>query len=357
MTSVIPPTMRSLCVHAYVKPTEFGIADIPVPKITTPNQVLIRVHAACINPVDMEIAGGNFKAIMTPPFPLKLGFDLSGTVVEIGSSVDNVAVGDEVFCSLLATDTGAWSEYALATASLLTHKPKSLSHVEAASLPMVAMTAVQALDKVPNGLAGKTILIAAGLGGVGSIACQIAKSVYGAKKVITTVSTDNVSKVNDLFGKGAVDEVIDYKKSDVLKEIPHGSVDVLLDTVGVSKEYYPLLLKNSGSITSIYGTIDSKSVKAAIPNLHIPLLVQLALDFRAGWKWLHAWWYGIYWQGTLQNANSPDLQRVAGWVDEGKLKPIVGRTVKFEDIKAVREACVQMSSASRSIGKTVIEII
>jgi NADPH:quinone reductase-like Zn-dependent oxidoreductase len=83
-------------------------------------------------------------------------------VVEIGSSVDNVAVGDEVFCCLLGTDTGAWSEYALATASLLAHKPKSLSHAQAASLPMVSMTALQALDKVPNGLAGRTILIAAG---------------------------------------------------------------------------------------------------------------------------------------------------------------------------------------------------
>jgi NADPH:quinone reductase-like Zn-dependent oxidoreductase len=95
-------------------------------------------------------------------FPLKLGFDLSGTVVEIGSSVDNVAVGDEVYCCLLGTDTGAWSEFALATASLVAHKPKSLSHAQAASLPMVSMTALQALDKVPNGLAGKTILIAAG---------------------------------------------------------------------------------------------------------------------------------------------------------------------------------------------------
>jgi NADPH:quinone reductase-like Zn-dependent oxidoreductase len=83
----------------------------------------------------------------------------------------------------------------------------------------------------------------------------------------------------------------------------------------------------------------------------------LTLDIQTGWKWLHAWWYGIYWQGTLQITNSLDLQKVAVWVDEGKLKPIVGRTVKLEDINAVREACVQMSSASRSIGKTVIEII
>lgn len=120
---------------------------------------------------------------------------------------------------------------------------------------------------------------------------------------------------------------------------------------------YPLLPKNSGSITSIYDTVDSKSLQAALPTLHIPLLVRLTLDIQAGWKWLHAWWYGIYWQGTLQITNGLDLQKVAGWVDEGKLNPIIGRTVKLEDIKAVREACVQMSSASRSIGKTVIEII
>lgn len=95
-------------------------------------------------------------------FPVKLGFDLSGTVVEIGSSVDTVAVGDEVFCCLPPAGTGSWSEYALTTASLLAHKPKSLSHVDAASLPTVAMTTLQALEKVPNGFAGKTILIPAG---------------------------------------------------------------------------------------------------------------------------------------------------------------------------------------------------
>jgi NADPH:quinone reductase-like Zn-dependent oxidoreductase len=95
-------------------------------------------------------------------FPVRLGFDLSGTVVEIGSSVNTVAVGDEVICCLPPQNMGSWSEYALTTASFLAHKPKSLSHVEAASLPMIGMTTLQAFEKVPNGFVGGTVLIPAG---------------------------------------------------------------------------------------------------------------------------------------------------------------------------------------------------
>ncbi|KAI9742849.1 MAG: hypothetical protein M1818_003578 [Claussenomyces sp. TS43310] len=240
-----PSTMRSLFVTAYTQPLKYEISELPTPKIEFPDHVLIRVHAASINPVDMAVAGGALKMLVTFPFPYKLGFDLSGTVAGIGDSVKGLAVGDEVFCCLPEQDRGSLSEYALTRASYLVPKPERLSHAEAASIPLVAMTALQAFEKVAGGLTGKNVFVPGGLSGVGSIACQLAKNVLGAAKVITTVSTQKLDKVDEKLGQGTVDQVvstvIDYKKTNPLKEIPRGSVDVLLETVGSAMTFVRLV--------------------------------------------------------------------------------------------------------------------
>jgi NADPH:quinone reductase-like Zn-dependent oxidoreductase len=149
--------------------------------------------------------------------------------------------------------TGSVSQYALVGETFLISKPKNLSFVEASSIPLVALTAIQMFDKVPGGVEGKTVFVPAGrkrsypfslldqelkcyreVSGVGSVAAQMAKNVYGAGKVITTVSTKKVSMVDDLLGKGVVDETIDYTKANPGKTIPGHSIDVMMDSVGAS---------------------------------------------------------------------------------------------------------------------------
>lgn len=189
------------------------------------------------------------KADGKSSLPFKIGYDLAGTVAAAGDEVAKVKVGDEVFCCLPFKDrglllapflsprqcinmkterygTGSVSEYALTTETFVISKPKNLNFVDAASIPMVALTAIQMFDKVPGGVHGKTVFVPAGrkcflllvvwneqltlccgeVSGVGSVAVQMAKNVYGAERVITTVSTAKVSMVDGLLGKDVVDE-------------------------------------------------------------------------------------------------------------------------------------------------------
>ncbi len=201
----MPPTMRSVAINSYSEPAKFELVNLPVPSISSPTDVLIRVHAASINPGDLTLASGMTRLMFPVELPYKVGHDLSGTVVQAGAGVTEVVVGDDVYTNLpiayagsnlflcLARSKsqefirlqstfaksfpGSASEYALTSSKNLTFKPISLSHVEAASLPCVAITTMQAFDSANSGgLSGKTIFVLAGLSGTGPIALRFAKT-------------------------------------------------------------------------------------------------------------------------------------------------------------------------------------
>ncbi len=236
----MPPTMRSVAINSYSEPAKFEL-NLPVPSISSPTDVLIRVHAASINPGDLTLASGMTRLMFPVEFTYKVGHDLSGTVVQVGAGVTDVVVGDDVYTNLPVAYAGSHlflclarsksqefirlqstfaksfpgsaSEYALTSSKKLALKPISLSHVEAASLPCVAIITMQAFDSansaIPGGLLGKTIFVPAGLSGTGSIALQFAKHVYRAAKVITTVSTSKLPKIRQLLGEDTVDQIVD----------------------------------------------------------------------------------------------------------------------------------------------------
>jgi NADPH:quinone reductase-like Zn-dependent oxidoreductase len=195
--------MKALVLKRYGGLDQVAFADIPRPTLK-PDEILVEVHAAGLNPIDYTIPKGTFKSILRLQLPATLGSDLAGVVVEVGSRVTRFKPDDAVFASIFDLGTGALAEFAVVPESAAATKPANLDFVQAASIPMVGLTSWQALKERAKLQPGQKVFIPAGSGGIGTFAIQLAKHL-GAK-VGTTTSTDNVALVQSL----GADEVIDY---------------------------------------------------------------------------------------------------------------------------------------------------
>lgn len=214
--------MRAITQAAFGGPDELRLTDLPRP-LPLPTEVLVRVHATSVNPVEAFIRSGAFPMLGKPPFVL--GWDVSGVVEEVVPGTNRFKVGDEVFgMPLFPRAANAYAEYVQAPSRQLALKPKALNHAQAAALSLVGLTAWQALVDIAKVKAGQRVLIHGGGGGVGHIAIQIAKHL-GAQ-VITTASA---AKRDFVEGLGA-DEVIDYKTTDFTERAR--DIDVTLDVIG-----------------------------------------------------------------------------------------------------------------------------
>jgi alcohol dehydrogenase len=215
--------MRAALIDKFGDNDLVRVAEVPRPT-PTGNDLLVEVKAASINPVDFKIRSGKLKPLIPYRLPLVLGNDLSGVVVEVGPTVKKFKVGDQIFARLDKDRIGALAELALVREPAAAKKPARLSHVEAASLPLVGLTAWQCLLDIGHLKSGQKVLVTAGSGGVGTFAIQLAKHI-GAE-VFTTVGARNIELVTRL----GADHAIDYKTTrfeDVAKEI-----DVVFDTQG-----------------------------------------------------------------------------------------------------------------------------
>ncbi|KAG4277383.1 hypothetical protein FPRO04_14119 [Fusarium proliferatum] len=354
--------MLSITAPTYTSPGGYELATLPKPILTGDSDVLIKVHAASINPVDVKKAAGVFKMAIKEEFPYKIGYDAAGVVVEVGNGVTRLKVGDEVYTRLPEVGRGAWSEYVKCADEYVSLKPKSLSFADAASLPLAGVTALQVLGQYKGSLEGKTVFIPAGLSGTGAIACQLAKNVFHAGKVITTVSTTKIPKVSGLLGQGMVDQIIDYTKQKIPDAIPPKSVDFCFDTTGQSMEFLSLMVPSSGMILSISmtpsaSTLQASSVMRRPDNPRIPFAGRLFLDAADAIRRLRAWRWGVTYMYHFLDPNREDLDKLTGYVESGKVKPVVGAKVDMRDIKAVREACDQTYKGKGGLGKTVFEMI
>src|SRR5438874_5371674 len=215
------PTMKAIVVHEYNGPEVLKYEDAPRPE-PKDNEVLVRMIAAGVNPVDALIRSGNYAKFFGTTLPLIPGYDIAGVVEKTGAKVTKLKVGDPIYAYVMWG--GGYAGYAVATEGEGAAKPKSITFVEAAGVPLAASTAWQALIDAAKLSAGQTVLIHGGSGGVGSFAIQIAKA-RGAK-VIATASTPNQGLLKQL----GADVAIDYSKTkfeDIAKD-----VDVVLDSVG-----------------------------------------------------------------------------------------------------------------------------
>ncbi len=216
-------TMNAIVFHRYGEPDVLEHTQVPTPA-AGPGDVLVRVHAAAVNPVDCKIRHGAQRLIVRPSLPATPGMDLSGTVVAVGEGVTKFSLGDEVFASPTHKRMGAYAEVSRVSEVELALKPTSLDHEQAASLPLVALTAWDALVRRGKLQPGERVLIQAGAGGVGTIAIQLAKHL-GAT-VLATCSDKNADFVRSL----GADEVIDYRKQDYT-DVARGA-DMIVDALG-----------------------------------------------------------------------------------------------------------------------------
>lgn len=215
--------MRAVRMHSYGGPEVLRLELVPSP-VPGPHDVRVGVRAAGVNPVDFKIRSGGQRSVVWLSLPWTLGMDVSGEVLEVGAKVRGFSVGDQVVASPSHRRMGCYAEEVVIRASEVALKPKSLNHVEAASLPLVALTAWEALVRALRVEHGQKVLIQAGAGGVGSVAIQLAKHL-GAE-VFATCSAGNVELVK---GLGA-DVVIDYRAQD-WREVARGC-DAVLDSLG-----------------------------------------------------------------------------------------------------------------------------
>ena len=213
--------MKAIRIHNYGGPEVLQYEDAPRPKPQA-GEVLIRVHAAGVNPIDWKVREGHMKDFWPHKFPLILGWDLSGVVEELGRGVSRFKIGDEVYSLPDPTRNGAYADYIVVRESELALKPNSLHHIRAAAVPLAALTAWQSLFDTAQLQPGQRVLIHAGSGGVGHFAVQLAK--WKGAHVFATASTKN----QDLLRELGVDEPIDYTQQrfeDVARNI-----DIVLDT-------------------------------------------------------------------------------------------------------------------------------
>ncbi|VUC25485.1 unnamed protein product [Clonostachys rosea] len=364
----VPSTMRSLVAPKKGTPDVYEVRQVPTPKLRTSTQVLIRVHAAGINTGDVQLAGGQVGVIYTAEFPMSLGFEGAGVVVATGKDVSSLKVGDEVFGTSLDKPMfrdpppGFASEYTVCEEHLLLKKPRGVDFETAASIPTLVTTAYLAISRglrlsgEPN-LEGKTVFVPGALSGTGSIMVQIAKNVFGASRIISTVSTPKISLVEQHL-PGIVDQLIDYKIQSAKNEVPPASVDFAINTQWTTlDECIHVLKPQTGTLMSITGIPTKETTKELIGADSFPCWLGATLDAGQMYYEWKLWGTNIQFEMISGDPEKRDsLHRAGEMVSQGKVKPVV-RVANLDDIEAVRENCSQVYTGKGGLGKFVVRIV
>jgi len=309
--------MRAVCIYAFGGPEVLRYEDAPRPH-PGEGEVLVRVHAAGINPIDWKVRKGEWERITPHALPLILGWDLSGVVEGLGSNLKHFKLGDEVYgCADVSRD-GAYAEFIAVRESDLARKPRSVDHVHAAAFPMAGLTAWQALFDAGGLAAGQRVLIHAAAGGVGSLAVQMAK-IKGAE-VIGTASERN----HDFLRKLGVGQVVDYQR-ERFEEVVE-PVDLVLDTLG--------------------GDIQERSWEVLKPG---GILVSIVSPPSAGTAAAH----GVRQAFVMAKTDASLLCQIAALADAEKLKAIVETILPLSDATRGQE----LSEQGHTRGKIVLRVV
>lgn len=310
--------MKAIVIDTYGDKEVLQERKIEKPSIKD-NQVLLENYATSINPIDWKIRAGYLKEMIKFEFPITLGWDTAGVIVEKGKGVSQFKIGERVFARPETTRQGTYAEYVAVDENLLARIPESMSFEQAAAIPLAGLTAWQCLVDFGGIKKGDKVLIHAGAGGVGNFAIQIAKSFKAY--VATTASEENEDVVKAL----GADQFINYKKeefSEILKDY-----DLVLDTMGgkVQSNSYKVL-KRGGKLVSI----------AQAPNAE------------------EAEKYGVKAEFLWLKTNGKQLKMLADLFDSGQLKPLIGETFDLSE-KGLRDAHA-LSETHHAKGKIVIRV-
>lgn len=328
-----------MTIHEYGEANVFREEDVPKP---TPraHDVLVRVCAASVNPVDWKIRSGGQRNIIRLRFPWILGLDVSGVVEAVGPKVTRFRVGDEVFSSPRHTRPGTYAEYVCIDEREVAKKPKNLTHDEAASIPLVGLTAYQCVVEKGRLGPGQTMLVHAGSGGVGAFAIQLGKHL-GAH-VITTCSAKNADFVREL----GAERVIDYTKEsfgDVLSD-----VDLILDSMGESAFDGNLrAVRRGGRISNI--SVDVPGLVARYgPFFSLFFLAWTMIRFHV-WPLLTK---GVRLSHVIKRCDGEQLAVLATLCESGAIRPTVEKVFPLERVAEAH----QLSETHRARGKIVLHV-
>ena len=332
--------MKAAVIDCYGANDVVHVVDMPVPAIGAMD-LLVRVHAASVNPLDTKTRAGQLKVLLKYRFPLILGNDLSGVVVDMGEQVTRFKKGDAIYARLDKDRIGAFAEFAVVRESAAAPKPASLTFEEAASLPLVALTAWQALVEVGKLRAGQRVLIHAGSGGVGSVAIQLARHL-GAE-VLTTVGQRNF----DLVKRLGADVAIDYRSArfdDIAKDC-----DLVLDSAGGDTLVRSFAcVKPGGVVVSIGSTPSTAFARQWGLNAFIVFVIGLMARKVTAAARRHQARY----EYLFMRANGDQLRGITQLVESGAIKPLVDTVFALDQ---VRDA-LAYSESGRATGKVVIKI-
>jgi alcohol dehydrogenase len=332
--------MKAFIIDRYSKKGPMRLGEIPNAEVRD-EDVLIEVHAAGLNLLDSKIKAGEFKQILPYRLPLVLGHDVAGVVTRVGSRVQQFKVGDEVYSRPADRRIGTFAESIAVNERDVALKPKNVTMEEAASIPLVGLTAWQALVEKADLKKGQKVFIQAGSGGVGTFAIQLAKHI-GAT-VATTTSTANV----DLVRRLGADVVVDYKKDDFEKKL--NGYDVVLnsqDAKTLEKSLH--VLRPGGKLISISGPPDADFAK----QIGASWVLRLVMDLLSRGIRNKAKHRGATYSFLFMRANGDQLREITSLIESGRVRPIVDRVFPF----ASTNDALAYVETGRAKGKVVIKV-
>lgn len=330
--------MRAAITPRYGPPEVIRIEEVPPPELQ-PDDLLIQVHASSVNPVDCKIRSGGSRGAIRYTLPWIQGMDLSGVVLAVGDRATGFSVGDEVYASPGHKRPGCYAEQVAVPAREVALKPKNLSHTQAATLPLVGLTAWQSLMPELEQGPGKKVFIQAGAGGVGTFAIQLAR--HFQAQVSTTCSPRNAQLVRDL----GADRAIDYRSErfqDILQD-----QDIVLDSLGdEQRDLAFTVLRRGGRLSSIVSGLPGYTKRFG-PNLGLAASILSMVRFK-----LQGFASGKHADIVIRKADGVQLSRITELVEQGAIRPVVDKVYPLEDI-AQAHAHVE---TGRTQGKVAITL-
>ncbi|MFD1002069.1 NADP-dependent oxidoreductase [Ohtaekwangia kribbensis] len=333
--------MKAFTINRYSKKEKLQLSEVTIPAIKE-NDVLVQVDAAGVNLLDSLIKNGDFKLFLPYKFPLTLGHDVAGIVTKVGSHVRKFKVGDAVYARPSDYSIGSFAEFISFNENDAALKPKKITMEEAASLPLVGLTAWQSLIEIAKLKSGQKVFIQAGSGGVGTFAIQLAKHV-GAF-VATTTSDANTALVQSL----GADLVIDYKKEDFSTKLK--DYDVVLHSNRDPKvlDQSLRILKPGGHLISLVGPPTPEFAK----ELDLPWYLKFITKVLSSGVKKKAKKLGVNYSFLFMKADGHQLNEIRSLVEAGKIRPVVDKIFAF---KKTNDAMTYIESG-RAKGKVVIKI-
>ena len=314
--------MKAAVIDRYGAPDVFRYADVEKPTIQA-DQLLVKVYSSSVNPIDWKIRQGKLRFLTGSKFPLILGFDVAGEVVEVGDLVTRFRVGDAVYARLNQLTGGAYAEYTAVSETVAASKPSTMTYAEAAAVPLAAMTALQALRDQGHLAVGQRVLINGASGGVGTYAIQIAK-VLGAAEVVGVCSARNAELVKSL----GCDRAIDYTRQDFTQDAT--KYDIVFDIVG------------NRSFADCQRVLQPRGYYITTQPYPANYLQSLWTSFLPGQQY----------KVILLQPSSDDLVFLNQQIEAGKVRSVIDRTFPLAEMAAAHT----YAESERTVGKVVITV-